>query len=89
MLVNVNCQIIMQHDMGANRPPSPRTWRKALSSQTIIWAHNIVYALSLVYVTGYRILGALSAYKDIDVQSCRILKFTLTRHAPTRGRESF
>ena len=38
----------------------------ALCPQAIIWAHKIIYyALLLVHVTGYRILGALSTFKVI------------------------
>ena len=58
MLVNVNCQITMPHHLGAKRPPPERG--KTLFPQTIIWAHKIIFALLLVYVTGYRMLGELS-----------------------------
>ena len=59
MLVNVNCQITMPHHLGAKRPPPPERG-KTLCPQTIIWAHKIIFALLLVYVTGYRMLGAFS-----------------------------
>ena len=58
MLVNVNYQITMPRHFGAKRPPPERG--KTLCLQTIIWAHKIIFALLLVYVTGYRMLGALS-----------------------------
>ena len=41
----------------------------ALCPQTIISAHKITYALLLVYATGYRILRALSIFKDIALYS--------------------
>ena len=56
------------HDtsFGAKRPPPQEHGAKrpaALCPQTIIWAHNIIYALLLIYVTGYRILGHFLHYR--------------------------
>ena len=61
MLVNVNCQITMTHHLGAKCLPK----NVGRFAPTITWAHDIIYALLLVYVTGYCILGVLSTFKDI------------------------
>ena len=64
MLVNVNSQITMPHHLGAKRPLPERGARR-FAPQTIIWALKIIHAQLLVYVTGYRILGARSTFKEI------------------------
>ena len=58
-LVSVKCQITLTHHSGAKRPP-PLQERGANNK---LGSYN--YPLLLVYVTGYRILGALSKSKDI------------------------
>ena len=58
MLFNVNCQITMPRHLGAKRPLPERG--KTPCPQTIIWAHKIIFALLLVYLTGYLMLAALS-----------------------------
>ena len=55
MKVNVNCQITMPHDLGIKSPPK-NVAQDALPPK-IIWAHTIIYALLLLYVTDYRVLG--------------------------------
>ena len=68
MLVNVNCQITMPRHVGAKRPPPPERG-KTLCPQTIIWAHKIIFALLLVYVTGYRMLGGTFYIKYISLSA--------------------
>ena len=54
LIVRLKCHVIL----GQSAPPPERG--KTLCPQTISWAHKIIFALLLVYVTGYRMLGELS-----------------------------
>ena len=56
ILANVNCQITMPHHLGQSAPPPKNVAQGTLPPNN---------ALLLVYVTDYRMLGALSTFKDI------------------------
>ena len=68
MLANFNCQITMTRHLGAKRLTQERGAIGALPPNNHLGSYKLD-ALLLVYMTGYRILVALSTCKDIALSA--------------------